>query len=437
MFGFLRKIFGTAQDRQVRRYFKIVDKINAWDVQFQQLTDEQLKGKTAEFKARLGKGETVDDLLPEAYAVVKNVCRRLCGTEVHVSGYNQKWDMVPYDVQLVGGIALHHNCISEMHTGEGKTLTASLPLYLNALTGRPVHLVTVNDYLAQRDCEWVGPILQWLGLTTGALTNDVPQDQRKEIYQRDVVYGTASEFGFDYLRDNSMAFRKEEQVQRGFYYAMVDEVDSILIDEARTPLIISGPVPVSRQLYDELKGGVGDLVRLQRDYCNRLATEARKVLDQEEGEGVKKDKKQQQEEDDAYRKLWTVSKGTPTNKILMRLKENPAIRSKLDQWDLYFHSDSNKEERSHTLAALYIIVDERANEYELTDKGIQAWLESSSGHNADDFTMFDTAMSIIRSMLIPQKMMLPKCKPNWLFRSRIPTAKSVRTTYGSSSGPIC
>lgn len=389
MFGFLRKIFGTAQDRQVRRYFKIVEKINAWDVQFQQLSDEQLRAKTAEFKERFSKGETLDDLLPEAYAVIKNVCRRLCGTEVHVSGYNQKWDMIPFDVQLVGGIALHNNCIAEMHTGEGKTLTAALPLYLNALTGRPVHLVTVNDYLAQRDCQWVGSILRWLGLTTGALTNDVPQEQRKEIYKSDVVYGTASEFGFDYLRDNSMAFRKEEQVQRGFFYAIVDEVDSILIDEARTPLIISGPVPVSRQMYDELKGGVGDLVRQQRDFCNRLASEAKKTLDKEGEEEVKKDKKQQQEEDDAYRKLWTVSKGTPTNKILMRLKENPVIRNKLDQWDLYFHSDSNKEERAHTLASLYIIVDERANEYEVTDKGINAWLESSTGHNADDFTMFD------------------------------------------------
>lgn len=389
MFGFLRKIFGTAQDRQVRRYFKIVEKINAWDVQFQQLSDDQLRGKTAEFKERLSKGETLDDLLPEAYAVIKNVCRRLCGTEVHVSGYNQKWDMVPFDVQLVGAIALHNNCIAEMHTGEGKTLTASLPLYLNALTGRPVHLVTVNDYLAQRDCQWVGSVLRWLGLTTGALTNEVPQEERQAIYKSDVVYGTASEFGFDYLRDNSMAFRKEDQVQRGFYFAIVDEVDSILIDEARTPLIISGPVPVSRQLYDELKGGVGDLVRLQRDFCNRLATEAKRVLENEGEEERKKDKKEQQLEDEAYRKLWTVSKGTPTNKILMRLKESPLVRKKLDQWDLYFHSDSNKEERAHTLAALYIIVDERANEYELTDKGIHAWLENSAEHNADDFTMFD------------------------------------------------
>lgn len=404
MFGFLRKIFGTAQDRQVRRYFKIVDKINAYEAQYQQLTDDQLRAKTAEFKERIKKGETLDQLMPEAYAVVKNVCRRLCGSEVHVSGYNQKWDMVPYDVQLVGGIALHHNCISEMQTGEGKTLTASLPLYLNALTERPVHLVTVNDYLAQRDCQWMGPILNWLGLTTGALTNDVPQEQRKEIYKYDVVYGTASEFGFDYLRDNSMAFRKEEQVQRGFYYAIVDEVDSILIDEARTPLIISGPVPVSRQLYDELKGGVGDLVRLQRDFCNRLATEARKVLEKDSGEGGgKKDKKQQQEEDDAYRKLWTVGKGTPTNKILTRLKEDPVVRGKLDEWDLYFHGDGNKEERTHTLANLYIIVDERANEYELTDKGIQAWLDSSSGHNADDFTMFDIGYEFSKIDADPEK----------------------------------
>lgn len=391
MFGFLRKIFGSAQDRQIRRYFKTVETINTWEEKFQSLSDEELRAKTAEFRERLQKGETLDDLLPEAYAVVKNVCRRLKGSEVHVSGYNQKWDMVPFDVQLVGAIALHKGCIAEMHTGEGKTLTAVLPLYLNALTGKPVHLVTVNDYLAQRDCQWVGSVLRWMGLTTGALTNDVPQEKRKEIYQSDVVYGTASEFGFDYLRDNSMAFRKDEQVQRGFYYAIVDEVDSILIDEARTPLIISGPVPVSRQMYDELKGGVSDLVRRQRDLCGRLATDARKVLEKnEEGETeAKKDKKQQAEEDEAYRKLWLISKGMPTHKILMRLKENPTIRAVLDSWDLYYHSDNNKEERQHLLAELFMIVDERANEFELTDKGIQAWIESSSHHNVDDFVMMD------------------------------------------------
>src|SRR5262249_31846314 len=262
---------------------------------------------------------------------------------------------------------------------------------LNALTGKPVHLVTVNDYLAKRDCEWVGTILRWLGLATGALTSETPQELRQEIYTSDVVYGTSSEFGFDYLRDNSMASRKEEQVQRGYYYAIIDEVDSILIDEARTPLIISGPVPVSRQMYDELRGGVSELVRVQRDFCNKLATEGRKVLEKPEGIAEsKKGKKQEQIEDEALRKLWLVSKGTPNNKILKRLKEEPEIRAGLDKWDLYYYSDQNKEERAAALADLFMIIDEKANEYELTDKGIQAWQDYTSGvGKGEDFVMMD------------------------------------------------
>ncbi|MCB1136069.1 MAG: preprotein translocase subunit SecA, partial [Chlamydiia bacterium] len=240
MFGFLKKIFGSAQQRKVRRFRKMVAEINAFEEGLQQLSDEQLTQKTAEFQARIKGGASLDDLLPEAYAVVKNCCRRMCGTEVHVSGYDQKWDMVPYDVQLIGGIAMHQGHIAEMQTGEGKTLTAILPLYLNALSGKPVHLVTVNDYLAQRDCQWCGAVLRRLGLTVGALTNDTPTEEREKTYACDVVYGTASEFGFDYLRDN-LAFRPEDQVQRSPVFAVVDEVDSILIDEARTPLIISGP----------------------------------------------------------------------------------------------------------------------------------------------------------------------------------------------------
>jgi preprotein translocase subunit SecA len=401
MFGFLKKIFGTAQDRQVRKYFKIVQHVNEWDAKFQSLTDEQLRNKTAEFKERLSKGESLDSLLPEAFAVVKNVCRRLCGTEVHVSGYNQQWDMVPFDEQIVGGIALHHGSIAEMQTGEGKTLTAVMPLYLNSLTGKPVHLVTVNDYLAKRDCEWVGSVLRWLGLTTGSLTHEVPQEQRHQIYRCDVVYGTASEFGFDYLRDNSMANRKDDQVQRGYFYAIIDEVDSILIDEARTPLIISGPVPVSRQMYDELRGGVSELVRCQRDFCNRLATEARKVLEIQEGiESLKKDKKQEKLEEEALRKLWLVSKGTPNNKVLKRLKEEPEIRAGLDRWDLYYYSDQNKDERTKALAELFMIVDEKANEFELTDKGTHAWQEYTSGvGKSEDFVMMDISYEY---MLIDQ-----------------------------------
>lgn len=399
MFDWLKKIFGTAQDRIVRKHFKIVGEVNRWEEKFQSLSDDEIRNKTQEFRDRLKKGETLNQLLPEAYAVVKNVCRRLCGTDVHVSGYDQKWDMIPYDVQIVGAISMHQGCIAEMQTGEGKTLTAVMPLYLNAITGKPVHLVTVNDYLAQRDCQWVGSILRWLGLTTGALTNDTPMEERKQVYASDVVYGTSSEFGFDYLRDNSMASTKEEQVQRGYYFAIIDEVDSILIDEARTPLIISGPVPVSRQMYDELKTKVSDLVRLQRDLCTRLASEAKKVLEKTEEEGaapVKKSKQQEELKQEALRKLWLVSKGTPHNKVLKRLKEDPDLRADLDNLDLYYYADQNKDERAQHLAELYIIIDEKSNEFELTDKGIAAWQHSSQEEGSgDDFVMLDIAHEYI------------------------------------------
>lgn len=390
MFGFLKKIFGTAQDRTVKKYLKVVSSVNEWDEKYKNLTDEELRAKTTQFKERLKGGETLDDLLPEAFGVVKNVCRRLIGTEVHVSGYNQQWDMVPYDVQIIGAIALYKGAIAEMQTGEGKTLTAVLPLYLHALSGAPVHLVTVNDYLAMRDCQWVGTILRWLGLTTGALTSDIDPHERKEIYKSDVVYGTASEFGFDYLRDNSMASRKEEQVQRGFYYAIIDEADSILIDDARTPLIISGPTSVSRQMYDELKDGVAELVRRQRDFCNRLATEAKKILDTHAETEGKKSKEQEEKEKEALRKLWLVGKGTPQNKILKKAKENPDFRAGIDKWDLYYYGDQNKEEKQKALADLYIIIEEKSNEFELTDKGIGAWQECTEGNGQnEDFVMLD------------------------------------------------
>jgi len=378
MLGFFKKIFGTQQDRLLKKFRKVVMEINREEQRLQSLSESELKGKTAELKARFQKGESLDDLLVEGYAVVKNACRRMCGVPVHVSGYDQLWDMVPYDVQLVSGIAMHKGTISEMHTGEGKTLTAVLPLYLNAISGKPVHLVTVNDYLAKRDAEWVGSILRYLGLTTGVLTTDVATHQRKEIYLSDVVYGTASEFGFDYLRDNSMSMSKEEQVQRGYYFAMIDEVDSILIDEARTPLIISGPVPESRQMYDELKTGVAELVKMQRDFCNKLVTEAKKTLEQKP------------DDDEALEKLWIVSKGTPQNKTLKKLKEEAEIRSGLDKKDLYFHNDQNKKEKLHALAALYFTIDERGSEFEITDKGIESWASSEAvSGSPEDFIMLD------------------------------------------------
>ena len=385
MFGFLKKIFGTAQDRLLKKYYKIVDGVNAFDEKFKPLSDDELRNKTFEFRNRFDKGETLDDLLPEAYAVVKNACRRLNGTEIHVSGYDQKWDMVPYDVQIVGAIAMHYGAIAEMMTGEGKTLTAAMPLYLNALSKNSVHLVTVNDYLAERDCQWVGTIFRWLGLTTAALTNEIPTENRKKIYESDIVYGTASEFGFDYLRDNSMAFRKEDQVQRGYNFAIIDEVDSILIDEARTPLIISGPVPVSRQMYDELKPQVSDLVLVQRDFCNRLAMDAKKELDKIQlAEGQKKDKKQLEIQQEALQKLWLVSKGTPRNKVVKRFKEDPDMRAALDNMDLYYYADQNKEERLKQLAELYIIIDEKSSEFELTDKGVLRWQEMNQSRNKDN-----------------------------------------------------
>ncbi len=400
MLGFLKKLFGTSQDRTVRRYSKIIKKVNEWDENYKALSDEELKAKTDEFKRRFSEGETLDELLPEAFGTVKNACRRMVGTEVHVSGYNQQWDMVPYDVQIVGAICLHNGSIAEMMTGEGKTLTAVMPLYLNALTGKPVHLVTVNDYLATRDCEWVGSLLRWMGLTTGALTNDTPTEERFALYRKDVVYGTASEFGFDYLRDNSMATSKESQVQRGYFFAIVDEVDSILIDEARTPLIISGPAPESRQMYDELKGGVNELVSRQRDLCNKLASDARKAIDlrdRTEAQEKSKSKEKKQKEEEAFRKLWLVSKGTPRNKVLKRVRENPDMRAAIDQQDLYFYSDVNKEERAEKLAELYIVIDEKSNEFELTDKGIAAWTEVTGGiGKSDDFVMIDISHEYLK-----------------------------------------
>lgn len=390
MFQILKKILGTAQSRKLRQYQKIVASVNEWEEKFQSLSEEDLPKKTQTLKERYQQGETLEELLPEAFGLVKNACRRLVGREVHVSGYSQKWDMVPYDVQILGAISMHYGCISEMQTGEGKTLTASMPLYLNALTQKPVHLVTVNDYLAKRDCEWIGSIFQMLGLTVAALTSDIPPYQRKALYQADILYGTSSEFGFDYLRDNSLATSKEECCQRGHYFAIIDEIDSILIDEARTPLIISGPATVSRHMYDTLKDGVAYLVKMQRDLCNQLATQARKTLEElgllvENPFSQKWDKEKASQ---AFQQLWLVNKGTPRNKILKRIRENPDLRAKIEEWETYYYSDQNKEEKQQKLSLLFIVVEERANEYELTDKGIQAW-NAYHQIGTDDFTMLD------------------------------------------------
>ncbi|HQG47124.1 MAG TPA: DEAD/DEAH box helicase, partial [bacterium] len=234
-----RLVGGTSNEKQIRRMNPIVAKVNEYAAAYQQLSDDELKAKTPEFKYRLNTGETLDDLLPEAYAAVKETCRRLLGKSWLVRGQEITWNMVPYDVQILGAIVLHEGKIAEMATGEGKTLVATMPLYLNALSGKGAHLVTVNDYLAQRDCEWMGKIYEFLGLTAAALHGEMSPEERREAYNADITYGTNNEFGFDYLRDN-MAADVWNVVQRKLNYAIVDEVDSVLIDESRTPLIISG-----------------------------------------------------------------------------------------------------------------------------------------------------------------------------------------------------
>ena len=234
--GLIQKIFGTYSERELKSIYPIADKIEALEEEYRALTDEQLQAKTPEFKQRLQQGETLDDILPEAFAAVREAADRVLGLR-------------PYRVQLIGGIVLHQGRIAEMKTGEGKTLVATLPAYLNALTGNGVHIVTVNDYLAKRDSEWIGKVNRFMGLTVGLIVHNLTNEQRQAAYAADITYGTNNEMGFDYLRDN-MAIYKDEQVQRGHSFAIVDEVDSILIDEARTPLIISGMGEKSTQLYD-------------------------------------------------------------------------------------------------------------------------------------------------------------------------------------------
>jgi preprotein translocase subunit SecA len=359
----LRKVLGSKNQREIKRIRPLVEKINQLEQQFQALTEDQLREKTAQWKKDLANIDDPDELarrlhaiLPEAFAVVKNAARRLCGKTILVCDQQIVWNMIHFDVQLIGGIILHEGKIAEMATGEGKTLVATCPIYLNALTGRGVHLVTVNDYLARRDAEWMGEIYKMLGLTVGCIQHDQSPSVRKEQYDCDVAYGTNSEFGFDYLRDNGMATTKEQQVQRGYYYAIVDEVDSILIDEARTPLIISGPATVSSHQYDKFKPLVEQLVRKQTMLCNRLVSEAKELL--EKGQV-----------DDAGRLLFKVKLGQPRNKGLLRLMEEPENRKAIDKSELSFYQDSRKEELVALKEELYFTIDERHQDSDLSEIG--------------------------------------------------------------------
>jgi preprotein translocase subunit SecA len=377
MTGFIKMIFGSRNDREVKRLKPFVSQINDAEAGLQKLSDDELRARTAAWKEELSKiedndalAQKLDEILPEAFAVVKNACRRLCGQEITVRGQPQKWEMVPFDVQLIGGIAQHQGKITEMATGEGKTLVATLPVYLNALTGRGVHVVTVNDYLAARDAEWMGAIYKFLGLTVGVILHDQPPRVRREQYACDITYGTNAEFGFDYLRDNGMATRKEEQVQRGHYFAIVDEVDSILIDEARTPLIISGPsVHTFDEQYAQWKPLVESLVRAQQQLCNRFLTEAETLMKQlrpEDGSNV--------QDADALEHeigllLFRVKTGQPKSEALMKILENPENAGLMNRAELDLHKDQKKVDLYREKEELLFAIDEKSQEADLTEKG--------------------------------------------------------------------
>jgi len=363
MFLSILKFFaGSHHRRFLRKCAPLVKRINALETECQKLSDDALRAKTAEFKARHAQGEALDALLPEAFAVVKNAARRLCGTKVVVCEHEQAWEMVHFDVQLIGGIALHQNKIAEMATGEGKTLVATLPLYLNALTGRNCQLVTVNDYLARRDSEWMGHLYRWLGLTVGCIQNQMSSEDRKAAYACDITYGTASEFGFDYLRDNGMALSPDEQVQRDHYFCIVDEIDSILVDEARTPLIISGPVAEEREpAFPRLRQPVAGLVELQIRLVTRLMNEVREEL-----EKLGEDK---EPSPDSLDKLWLAAHGMPRNRVFLRLMENGKWRKALDKHEGVLASEIEKDRRFHLKERLYFSVSERQHESDLTQLG--------------------------------------------------------------------
>jgi preprotein translocase subunit SecA len=352
----LKLFVGDKHGRERKRLWPIVEEIHALAEELGGLSDDELKAKTEEFRRRLAEGETLDDLLPEAFAVAKEACRRNVGRSWKVTDQDFVWDMVPFDVQLFGGIVLHEGKIAEMATGEGKTLVAVLPLYLNALDGTGVHLVTVNDYLARRDSEWVGEILRWLGLTVGCIQNQMSSEQRREAYRCDVTYGTNNEFGFDYLRDN-MAVSLEQRVQRGHNYAIVDEVDSVLIDEARTPLIISGPTHHdTSSKFGELKPLVERLVREQTRLVNQLVAEAEKSLEGDE-EGI---------DYEVGIKLFQARRGMPKHNRLMKVLNEPGVKKLVQKVE----ADYMREKRAHELdEALLFAMDEKGHDAHLTDLG--------------------------------------------------------------------
>ncbi len=402
------KVIGTRFERELKRIQPVIDAIKQHETRLGPLSDEQIQGQTHKLRGmleeRLGalrgrvaekkqarhecadpderdklnsevhdleeelKKETakaLDDILPEAFATVREACRRLLGSKVVVTAHELEWDMVPFDVQLIGGIVLHQGKIAEMATGEGKTLVATLPLYLNALPGNGAHLVTVNNYLARRDSQWMGHVFKWLGLTVGCLDETEPSSpERRAAYECDITYGTNNEFGFDYLRDN-MVFSLEQRVQREHTYAIIDEVDSILIDEARTPLIISGPVGTeSDRKYAQFNAQVVSLVRKQTSVVNQIIADAEKGM----GDGGEPDY-------EAGVKLYQAQLGMPKNKRLMKYLQEPGVKQLVQKVELDRVADrklpASQQRLRHVEDELFFVLDERGHAVHLTDKGVE------------------------------------------------------------------
>ena len=421
MLKLIKKIFGDKHEKDLKVLWPIVKEINDHYEQIKNLTNDELINKTKEFKEKIQVHteetrknidelktrlqsdeefdrnaaydeldeleeklndeyeEILDELLPEAYAVVKSTCQRLVGTSWTVAGNKLTWDMVPYDVQLIGGIVLHQGKIAEMGTGEGKTLVATLPMYLNSLTGRGVHLVTVNDYLAKRDSEWMGEIFRFHGLTVGVILNTMDSAQRQQQYACDITYGTNNEFGFDYLRDN-MSVDLSQQVQRKHNYAIVDEVDSVLIDEARTPLIISGPVDRDDQQFNDMKPRIERVYRLQKNLVANLVQQAEEMLN-----GGKN-------ETEAGVLLFRAQRGLPKNNKLAKMLSEPSYKKLVQSTEMEYLRE--KAKNMHIIDdELYFVIDEKSNQIDLTEKGREE-LAKGSGFEKEYFVLPDLGYEI-------------------------------------------
>ncbi len=449
MLGILKKLFGSKSDKDVKELWPYVDEINEYFEEYQKLSDYDLKHKTEEFRELIRERtkvfedeiaeineklksdvegderqnivdrlkevnkelfeetqDVLNEIMTQAFAVMKETCRRFVGKSWEPAGQKITWDMVPFDVQLLGGIVLHQGKISEMATGEGKTLVAILPLYLNALPGKGCHLVTVNDYLARRDSEWMGPIFEFLGLKVDCIDKSQPgTEQRRNAYWADITYGTNNEFGFDYLRDN-MVIDENELVQRPHYYGIVDEVDSVLIDEARTPLIISGPVGSDDQKFSEIKPVIEKLVNVQKNFVNKLVGDAEKLLE----EGNRKD---------AGVLLLRSYRGMPKNKRLVKLLSDPDNKKLMHDTEMEYLRDQAR--RMHEITdELYYNIDEKSHVIDLSDKG-RDYL-STLGQDKDFFILPDMGTEIHEMEKDPniteKEKLLRKDKLNQLYAER-------------------